>query len=102
MEIHVKGLKMYKETKYKHHSTQAQWREAHNQANQGPKEVENKAKPKSKHLNCVEYHHGPSPDDHRRQPNKDGLIWAHWWCGRTPNLARSAPSLVGGHLLPCP
>jgi hypothetical protein len=61
---------MCKRTKHKYHSTQAQWREAHNQAKQGPKEVENKVKPKSKHLNCTEYHHRLSPDDHRRQPNK--------------------------------
>jgi hypothetical protein len=52
-EIHIKGLKMCKRTKHKYHSTQVQWREAHNQAKQGPKEVENKAKPKSKHLNCT-------------------------------------------------
>jgi hypothetical protein len=28
-------------------------------------------------------HHGPSPDDHRRQHNKDGLIWAQLGCGHT-------------------
>ena len=35
MEIHIKGLKMCKRTKHKYHSTQAQRREAHNQAKQG-------------------------------------------------------------------
>ena len=36
MEIHIKGLKMCKRTKHKYHSIQAQRREAHNQAKQGP------------------------------------------------------------------
>ena len=36
MGIHIKGLKMCKRTKHKYHSTQAQRREAHNQAKQGP------------------------------------------------------------------
>jgi hypothetical protein len=83
---------MCKKTKHKYHSTQAQWRQAHNQAEQGLKVVENRTKPKSKHLNCVGHHHGPGPDDHRRQPNEDGLIWAHWWCGRT--LGGAAPQLA--------
>ena len=53
-------------------------------ANQSPKEVENKAKPKSKHLNSAQYHHGPSPGDNRRQSNKIGLQVTHLGCGRTP------------------
>ena len=38
MGIHIKGLNMCKRTKHKYHSTQAQRREAHNQAKQGPNE----------------------------------------------------------------
>jgi hypothetical protein len=55
-----KRAKNVQKKKYKYHSTQAQWRETHNQAKQGPKEVENEAKLKSKHLNFVEYRHGPT------------------------------------------
>jgi hypothetical protein len=62
VEIHIKGLKICKRTKYKYHFTKAQWREAHNQAKQDTKEVENKAKLKSKHLNFAEYHHGPTQE----------------------------------------
>jgi hypothetical protein len=75
--ITYKKAKMCKKTKHKYHSTQVQWRQAHNQAKQGLKEVENNAKPKSKHINCMGHHHRPGLDDHRRHPNEDGLIWAH-------------------------
>jgi hypothetical protein len=38
VEIHIKGPKMCKRTKRKYHSTQAQRREAHIQAKEGPNE----------------------------------------------------------------
>ena len=83
---------MRKETKRKCHPTRAQGREGSLPANQGPKEVENKAKPKLKHLNSVQHHHGPSPGDHKRQSNKIGLKVAHLGSGCTP---QAQPSLVG-------
>ena len=63
--------------------------------------MENKAKPKLKHLNSVQHHHGPTLGDNRRQSNKIRLKVANLGCGGThgaaaplvaclePNLARS-------------
>ena len=45
MGIHIKGLKMCKRTKHKYHSIQAQRREAHNQAKQGPNERRTRINP---------------------------------------------------------
>jgi hypothetical protein len=46
----------------------------HNQAKQGPKQVENKPKTNSNHPNFTPNHYGPSSDDHRRLPTEEGLL----------------------------
>jgi hypothetical protein len=57
--------------------------EAHNPNKSGPEGMENKAKFQPTHLNSVTYRHGPSPGQHRRQPDKDGP---------TPPVAPIGPS----------
>jgi hypothetical protein len=82
--------------KNKNHAAQARRSEAHYQMNQGLGKGENEAKSKSKHPNCAEYHHGTSPNDHRRQPNKARLI-CHTLGAAAPPVALFGPSF--GQLL---
>jgi hypothetical protein len=67
---------MRKGTKNKHHPMQAKGGEGPLLANQGPNQVENKAKPKLKQFNFTQKHHGPRLEAHRRQPTEDGHVWA--------------------------
>jgi hypothetical protein len=85
--------KVYKKLNKIHTRYEPKGDKAHNQANQGPKQVENKPKIQSNQLNSAQHHHGPSPGDHKRQPNKIGLKVAHLGCGRTP-VACLVPNLV--------
>ena len=92
-----KVYKKYKNISARH---EPKGKEAHNQANQGPEQVENKPKIQPNQLNSRQHHHGPSLGDHK-QPNQMGLKVSHLGCGRThgagaplvaylePNLARS-------------
>ena len=74
---------MCKGTKHKYHLVHAQRKEAQSLEESGPKQVENKPVTKPNQLNFVPNTHGPSPEDHRRPPNKHGHNWAQPWCGRT-------------------
>ena len=58
-------------------------KEAHNQANQGLEQVENKPKIEPNDLNSMQHRHGPSPGEHKKQPNETRLYMAHLGCGRT-------------------
>ena len=42
----------------------------------GPKQVENKDKPKSNQLIFIEHHHGPSQEGQRSPLTKNGCVWA--------------------------
>ena len=65
------------------HPTRAQGEIAHLPAESGPEGMENKAKFQPNHLIFIEQHHGPSQEDHRSSPTKDGLDLAQSRCTPT-------------------
>ena len=71
----------------------------HLQVESGPERVANKPKIKPNQLSSAQHHHGPSPEDNRRQPNEDGLIWSRPW--RTPT-GPFGPEFGQLLLPPCP
>jgi hypothetical protein len=76
VEIHIKGLKMCKGTKHKHHSTQAQRREAQLR--------EKNDKPKPKHNQSAQNPHKPTLEDQGRPHNETGLKVGQPGCRHTP------------------
>ena len=70
MEIHIKGLKTCKRTKHKYHSTQAQRREAHNQAKQGPNKRRIRLNPKQIASSLPGTHMDPLKRSKRVDPPK--------------------------------
>ena len=73
---------MCKITKHEYHSTQSPKEEAHNQANQGLQQVDDKPKIQSNQPNSAQHHHGLGLGDHTmkldsRWASQGAATWQH-------------------------
>jgi len=91
---------MCREIEHKHHSTQAQRREAQLPEESGPIQEEKNDKPKPKDNQTTQNPRKPTLEDQGRLHNKIGLKVAHLGCCRThgagaPLVTCLGPNLVG-------
>ena len=99
MEIYIKGLRMCRGIEHKHHSTQAQRREAQLPEESGPIREEKNDKPKPKDNQTAQNPRRPTLEDQGRLHNKIGLKVLHLGCGHThgagaPLVSCLEPNLV--------
>ena len=90
--MHIKGLRMCRGTKHKHHFMQALRREAQTLEESGPKRVEDKPITEANHFNSTPNHHGSSHKPHWSSPTEDGAIGPSQ--GALAPLVRPHPQLA--------
>ena len=89
MEIHIKRAKNMQENKAQVPFYTSPKERGPHPGKIGPKQEENRDKPKSNYLIFVEHPHRPTQEVQRSRPTKDGPIWAHLWAA--PPLGPNSP-----------
>ena len=94
MEIHIKRAKNMQENKAQVPFYTSPKERGPHPGKIGPKQEENRDKPKSNYLIFVEHPHRPTQEVQRSRPTEDGPNWAHCchFLAQSPSVEVLSPS----------